>query len=188
MAADRSAYEILQVEPTADTATLLAAFRRLARRFHPDHVETGSTERMVELNMAWERLRNPERRAAYDHEIGIGPRPPERADDRPPTPATPGTAWSTIYMPGGHPLPGAMPGTGAAGPPPGNPSGSVLTFGRHIGWSIGEVLRVDRGYLEWLVERREGARYRTEIQAILERGRARSAPPPAPKRSRFFGR
>ena len=41
-------------------------------------------------------------------------------------------------------------GTGGAGPPPGRPSGSVLDFGRHIGWSIGEIARFDPGYLEWL--------------------------------------
>ena len=39
-------------------------------------------------------------------------------------------------------------GTGGAGRPPGRPSGSVLTFGRHLGWSIGEIARVDPGYLD----------------------------------------
>ena len=38
-------------------------------------------------------------------------------------------------------------GTGGAGRPPGRPSGSVLDFGRHVGWSIGEIARVDPGYL-----------------------------------------
>jgi hypothetical protein len=44
-------------------------------------------------------------------------------------------------------------GTGGAGRPPGRPSGSVLDFGRHIGWSLGEVARFDPGYLVWLAER-----------------------------------
>ena len=60
-------------------------------------------------------------------------------------------------------------GTGAAGDPPGHPSGSVLPFGRHIGWSLGEIARVDPGYLLWLAERPEGGRYRDEINAILGR-------------------
>ena len=60
-------------------------------------------------------------------------------------------------------------GTGAAGRPPGRPSGSVLNFGRHVGWSLGEIARVDPGYLVWLAERREGARYRAEIDALLAR-------------------
>jgi curved DNA-binding protein CbpA len=60
-------------------------------------------------------------------------------------------------------------GTGAAGDPPGRPSGSVLPFGRHLGWSLGEIARVDPGYLIWLAERQEGARYRDEIEALLDR-------------------
>lgn len=67
-------------------------------------------------------------------------------------------------------------GTGAAGRPPGRPSGSVLDFGRHVGWSIGEIARVDPGYLVWLAERREGEPYRAEIDAVLDRiGVRRSA-------------
>ena len=60
-------------------------------------------------------------------------------------------------------------GTGGAGPPPGRPSGSVLDFGRHVGWSIGEVARADPGYLVWLLDRREGQRYAAEIEAVLVR-------------------
>jgi curved DNA-binding protein CbpA len=64
---------------------------------------------------------------------------------------------------------GHRDGTGGAGRPPGRPFGSVLDFGRHIGWSLGEIARVDPGYLLWLSERPEGARYRAEIDAILDR-------------------
>jgi curved DNA-binding protein CbpA len=64
---------------------------------------------------------------------------------------------------------GTRDGTGAAGRPPGRPSGSVLGFGRHVGWSIGEIARVDPGYLVWLAERREGEPYREEIDAVLDR-------------------
>ena len=66
-------------------------------------------------------------------------------------------------------------GTGAAGHPPGNPSGSVLPFGRHVGWSLGEIVRVDPGYLLWLAERPEGARYRDEINRLLSRLGMRTA-------------
>ncbi len=60
-------------------------------------------------------------------------------------------------------------GTGGAGRPPGRPSGSVLDFGRHIGWSIGEIARVDPGYLQWLADRPEGQPYRKEIDPIMDR-------------------
>ena len=72
-------------------------------------------------------------------------------------------------------------GTGGAGDPPGNPSGSVVPFGRHVGWSLGEIARIDPGYLLWLAERPEGARYRDEINGLLSRMGIRTAgtdPPP----------
>jgi hypothetical protein len=45
----------------------------------------------------------------------------------------------------------------------------VLPFGRHIGWSIGEIARVDPGYLAWLEARPEGKPYVAEIDALLRR-------------------
>jgi hypothetical protein len=45
----------------------------------------------------------------------------------------------------------------------------VLGFGRHLGWSIGEIARVDPGYLEWLEVHREGAPYADEIDETLVR-------------------
>jgi curved DNA-binding protein CbpA len=80
-------------------------------------------------------------------------------------------------------------GTGAAGHPPGRPSGSVLQFGRHIGWSLGEIARVDPGYLVWLAERPEGARFRDEIDGLLDRLGMRRPAPVQPSRfaHRRFG-
>ena len=67
-------------------------------------------------------------------------------------------------------------GTGAAGPPPGNPSGAALNFGRYSGWSLGEIARRDLEYLEWLDRMPIGRPYRDEIDAILRQaGRRRSA-------------
>jgi hypothetical protein len=75
----------------------------------------------------------------------------------------------TARAQGGHVAPSPVPrdGTGGAGPAPGRPSGSVLDFGRHVGWSLGEIARVDPGYLIWLAERPEGAPYRDEIDGLL---------------------
>jgi curved DNA-binding protein CbpA len=44
-------YGILQVDPRADPEVIRAAFRSLARKYHPD-VAGGSAERMVALNQA----------------------------------------------------------------------------------------------------------------------------------------
>lgn len=67
-------------------------------------------------------------------------------------------------------------GDGAAGPPPGRPSGSLINFGRYSGWSLGEIAGRDLEYLEWLDRMTIGRPYRDEIDVILRRaGRRRSA-------------
>jgi curved DNA-binding protein CbpA len=67
-------------------------------------------------------------------------------------------------------------GLGAAGSPPGRPSGSVLNFGRYAGWSLGEIARRDLEYVEWLDRMPIGRPYRDEIDALLRRaGRRRTA-------------
>ena len=78
---------------------------------------------------------------------------------------------------------------GAAGPPPGNPSGSVLTFGRYAGWSLGEIARADLEYVEWLDRMPIGRPYREEIDQILRRaGRRRSADAESAERRGLFRR
>jgi curved DNA-binding protein CbpA len=70
MRTGRSLYEILQVDPRAEPEVLEAAFRRLARKYHPDVSTSGdSVERMKELNGAYEVLRDPGKRADYDRAL-----------------------------------------------------------------------------------------------------------------------
>lgn len=59
-------YALLQLTPSADEATIRAAFRQLARRYHPDVAGTGNLERMQKLNAAYQTLSDPERRLHYD--------------------------------------------------------------------------------------------------------------------------
>ncbi len=76
--------------------------------------------------------------------------------------------------------------TGAAGPPPGDPSGSVLNFGRYAGWSLGEIARTDLEYIEWLDRMTIGRSYRPELDAILRgAGRRRGAPVEEDRRGLF---
>jgi len=66
----RSLYEILQVDPRAEPEVLEAAFRRLARKYHPDvSPSVDSVERMKDLNAAYQVLRDPGRRADYDRAL-----------------------------------------------------------------------------------------------------------------------
>jgi len=61
-------YEVLMVARTASDAELKAAFRKLAMQHHPDR-NPGDAEcehRFKEINEAYEVLKDPQKRAAYD--------------------------------------------------------------------------------------------------------------------------
>ena len=69
-------YEILGVEPSSGEAEIKSAYRRLARKFHPDvSKETGAEEKFKAVNEAYEALRDPQKRAAYDQLRSRGYRP-----------------------------------------------------------------------------------------------------------------
>jgi len=60
-------YDILGVKPDASEAEIKTAYRRLARKYHPDvSKEKGAEERFKSINEAHEALRDPGRRASYD--------------------------------------------------------------------------------------------------------------------------
>ncbi|MGH2538677.1 MAG: molecular chaperone DnaJ [Candidatus Promineifilaceae bacterium] len=67
MAAKRDYYDILEVERNCTREELKKAYRRLARRHHPDiNGNAGSDEAFKEINEAYEVLSNDSSRAAYD--------------------------------------------------------------------------------------------------------------------------
>jgi len=69
-------YAVLGVEPTAGEAEIKTAYRRLARKYHPDvSKEAGAEDRFKEVNEAYEALRDPQKRAAYDQLRAQGFRP-----------------------------------------------------------------------------------------------------------------
>lgn len=228
-------YKVLQVDPGAEREVIEAAYRRLARKYHPDvSTEPDSTEKMIAINQAWEQLRDPVKRAAVDRarkrtmgnaawvaaasahtrtagtpQQASAPTPPPTSQPGPAPAATPQPAgqqgaqgwsfgsmsdpaygtptftnasgarsWTTGRVPIGGFASGASSrpdGGGAAGPPPGNPSGSVLNFGRFAGWSLGEIARYDVEYLEWLDRMPIGRVYQTEIDELLRARGRRSA-------------
>ena len=60
-------YKTLGVERSASDEDIKKAFRRLARKFHPDlNKAPDASARMQEINEAYEVLRDQEKRAAYD--------------------------------------------------------------------------------------------------------------------------
>lgn len=69
-------YSILGVEPSAGEAELKSAYRRMARKFHPDvSKESGAEEKFKAVNEAYEALRDPAKRQAYDQLRAQGYRP-----------------------------------------------------------------------------------------------------------------
>jgi curved DNA-binding protein CbpA len=196
-------YKVLQVDPEAETEVIEAAYRRLARKYHPDvATDPEAPARMILINRAWEVLGDPGRRAAHDRERSPAAQapatapapPPERSPGPAPQRASgvdleriireeaaraarrqPGESLSRDWGSGRSTVGGGYDPTtmrapeGSAGPPPGNPSGTVLRFGRYEGWSLGEIARNDIEYLEWLDRMPIGRPYRDEIDGYLRR-------------------
>ena len=60
-------YAILEVKRDATADDIKATYRRLARKYHPDvSKEKDAEEKFKEMAEAYETLKDPEKRAAYD--------------------------------------------------------------------------------------------------------------------------
>ena len=60
-------YEILHLHPSAPAEVIEAAYRRLARLYHPDVNQSAEAhDLMVQINLAYGVLSDPEKRADYD--------------------------------------------------------------------------------------------------------------------------
>ena len=63
----RDYYKVLGVERTASADAIRKAYRRLAHKYHPDVSKEANAEaRFKEMQEAYEVLKDPEKRAAYD--------------------------------------------------------------------------------------------------------------------------
>jgi curved DNA-binding protein len=74
-------YAVMGVERTASPEEIKAAYRKLARKYHPDvSKEPNAEEKFKEVAEAYETLKDPQKRAAYDqlgdHRAGQDFRPP----------------------------------------------------------------------------------------------------------------
>ena len=142
MMVERDAYTVLQVRPEADQAVVHAAYRALARRHHPDG-DTPAIDKMIELNRAYERVRNEDRRTAYEQErrrpVAVGPGSTSQPYD----------SWDNRSS-----------GMASSAAPAVAPSqGDTIDFGQYIGWRIADIARHDPDYLRWLSRHSTGIRY-----------------------------
>jgi curved DNA-binding protein CbpA len=174
MASINAAWELLR-DPASRAA--VDRERRIAR-----HAEEGA--RQAEEATRQARASAPPRPTQPPARGGATPGPAERPAE------TVSSDWSSGRSSvGGGYDPSRMraaDGYGAAGPPPGDPSGAVLGFGRYAGWSLGEVARRDVDYIEWLDRMPIGRPYRDEIDVLLRKtGRRRSATTDTQRRGLF---
>src|SRR5438046_5662988 len=83
----RDYYKILGVDRQADAKTIKSAYRKLARKHHPDVAKGKDGERFKEISEAYEVLSDPEKRRRYDT---LGPDWQRYAQQGAPTGAGPG--------------------------------------------------------------------------------------------------
>jgi curved DNA-binding protein len=104
----RDYYKVLGVERAAGADQIKSAYRRLARKYHPDVSKEANAEaRFKEMQEAYEVLKDPQKRAAYD-QLGANWKAGEQF--RPPPDWGSGFEFSGAGRPGG-----ARGGSGRAG-------------------------------------------------------------------------
>jgi len=73
-------YKILSVAPDADSKTIKTAYRKLARKYHPDVSEhREAEEKFKQISEAYEVLKDPQKRAQYDELREQGPQSQRRS-------------------------------------------------------------------------------------------------------------
>ncbi|XAR67317.1 hypothetical protein NMG60_11002024 [Bertholletia excelsa] len=72
-----SLYEVLRVERNAPASEIKAAYRSLAKLYHPDAAEGSDGRDFIEIHNAYATLSDPTARALYDMSLGarVGRRP-----------------------------------------------------------------------------------------------------------------
>jgi curved DNA-binding protein CbpA len=142
-------YRQMMLAENADEEIISTVYRKLAQRYHPDvDPSPEAARKMAALNEAYATLRDKAKRKAYDE--WLASRRDRRRND------------NLIVKPGDVSY-------GPAGEPIGPPQGSVVTFGRYQGWTLGQIKRRDPQFLEWFARTTSGHRYREEIAQLLRR-------------------
>lgn len=127
----RTHYETLEVSQSATPAEVKSAFRRLARKYHPDRNKAkGAEARFKEINLAYQTIGDPQLRMQYDAMLNSSAHGT----------ASTGSSSSTKTKSGAQPQPPPSPpnassarsGAKAAAPPPAQQPYRYLFFSRGV--------------------------------------------------------
>src|SRR5665213_1660126 len=77
----RTLYDILEVAPSASPETIRAAYVSLIKRYHPDVAGPEGLERSKQITSAYDVLKDPQQRAAYDASLRRGAANPGAEQD-----------------------------------------------------------------------------------------------------------
>ncbi|WIG58701.1 MAG: hypothetical protein OJF49_001447 [Ktedonobacterales bacterium] len=109
MADEPDYYALLEVAPDADADAIRLAFRRLARRYHPDIAGASNLARMQMLSRAYHVLSDPDQRHTYDLQR-FGHSPSAARSAAPPSPP-PSPVGASAARPRTTPASAARPRT-----------------------------------------------------------------------------
>lgn len=75
--AKKNPYDVLGVKPNATDQEIKKAYYALAKKYHPDHYQGHplkqlAEEKMAEVNLAYDTLSDPQKRAQFDMEARYG--------------------------------------------------------------------------------------------------------------------
>ncbi|MGH7204546.1 MAG: J domain-containing protein, partial [Candidatus Levyibacteriota bacterium] len=65
-------YEVLEITITASHDEIRAAYRKCAKKYHPDLNRGKTSDKMIEVNQAYATLNDPSKRRLYDVTIKAG--------------------------------------------------------------------------------------------------------------------
>jgi DnaJ-class molecular chaperone len=157
---EKNLYKVLQVDPEADQDVIAAAYKALAAKLHPERDISGVAEfRMSELNRAYQVLADPSKRSLYDLEI-------ERV----------AIAVGIDEGPNGVSRGGSLAERVAAHSLADGDERLQIDFGRYTGYTLGELVRSDPEYLQWLSRHSSGIRFRGPIMRLLARRESEKVP------------